>query len=88
MFIYNVKINGSKAFKYFFIGIVLLIIVIVGIVCFRVFEGASNSTNSSNYNNKSTCIPQDNISKLTPNNYTNVLKTVHENIDNYIRFKG
>ncbi len=39
MFIYNVKINGSKVFKYFFIGVVLLVIVIVGIVSFRVFQG-------------------------------------------------
>ena len=42
MFIYNVKINGSKLFKYFFTGVVLLIIVIIGIVSFRVFSGANN----------------------------------------------
>ena len=87
MFIYNIKINGSKAFKYFFIGIVLLIIIIVGIVCFKVFKGASHSTNSANSYNKSTCMPQDDVSKLTPSNYTNVLKTVHENIDNYVGLK-
>ncbi len=78
MFIYNIKINGSKTFKNFFIGIVILVIIIVGIVSFRVFQGASNSSSTSS------CLPQNKITKLTTANYTNILKTVHENIDNYV----
>lgn len=78
MFIYNVKINGSKTFKYFFIGIVLLVIIIVGIVSFRIFHGASNSTEASG------CLPPNKVSKLSVSNYTNVLKAVHENIDDYV----
>ena len=78
MFIYNIKINGSKTFKYFCIGVVLLVIIIVGIVCFRVFYGASNSSENSS------CLPQNKVSKLTASNYTNVLKAVHENIDDYV----
>lgn len=81
MFVYNVKINGSKVFKYFFIGVVLLVIVIVGIVSFRVFQGANNSSGNS------PCLPQNKVSKLSAANYTNVLKTVHENIDNYVGVK-
>lgn len=78
MFIYNIKINGSKTFKYFFIGVVILVVIIVGIVSFKVFAGASN------YSKSLACLPQNNVSKLTTANYTNVLKTVHENIDDYI----
>lgn len=78
MFIYNVKINGSKTFKTFFIGIVILVIIIVGIVSFKVFQGASNSPTSSS------CLPQNKVTKLTARNYTNVLKTVHDNIDSYV----
>lgn len=78
MFVYNVKINGSKTFKYFFVGIVLLVIIIVGIVSFKVFHGASNATENSS------CLPQNKVTKLTTSNYTNVLKTVHENIDSYV----
>lgn len=78
MFIYNFKINGSKTFKYFFIGIVLLVIIIVGIVSFKVFQGASNSVEISG------CLPKNKVSKLSASNYTNILKTVHENIDNYV----
>ncbi len=78
MFIYNVKINGSKIFKYFFVAIVILVIIIVGIVTFKVFHGANNSVE------KSSCTPQSQISKLTTKNYTSVLKAVHENIDDYV----
>lgn len=78
MFIYNVKINGSKVFKYFFIAIILFVIVVGGIVTFKVFKGASNSPK------KSSCLPQNQISKISSQNYTNVLKTVHENIDSYV----
>lgn len=81
MFIYNVKINGSKIFKYFFIGIVLLVIIIIGVVSFRVFQGANNSSENSS------CLPQNRVSKLSAANYTNVLKTVHENIDDYVGVK-
>lgn len=78
MFIYNVKINGSKTFRYFFIGIVLLVIIIVGFVSFKIFHGASNSFE------KSSCLPHKKIAKLSTTNYTNVLKTVHDNMDDYV----
>ena len=78
MFVYNLKINGSKVFKTFFIIVILLIICIMGIVLFRIFNGA---------NKASTCMPNSDISEISAKNYTNVLKTVHENIDNYIGMK-
>ena len=81
MFIYNVKVNGSKIFKYFFISVVLLIVAIVGIVSFKVFYGASKSSEDLS------CLPQNKISKLSATNYTNVLKAVHDNIDNYVGVK-
>ena len=81
MFIYNIKINGSKTFRYFFIGIVLLVVIIVGIVSFKIFHGAANNSETSS------CIPQNNISKITASNYTNILKSVHDNIDDYVGVK-
>lgn len=78
MFIYNVKINGSKTFKYFFITVTLVIIIIVGIVSFKVFNGANNAPKNSS------CLPQNKVTKLTTANYTTVLKTVHDNIDSYV----
>ena len=78
MFIYNFKINGSKVFKNFFIGIVIFVIGIVGIVSFKVFHGANNSPTLSS------CLPQNKVAQLTNINYTTILKTVHENIDAYV----
>ena len=78
MFIFNFKVNGSKIFKYFFTGIVLLIIGILIFVSIKLFLGAKNEKNISS------CVPQNSVSKISSKNYTNVLKAVHENIDNYV----
>lgn len=78
MFVFNVKVNGSKIFKYFFIGVILIFIVILSVVMYRVFNGANNSTKTES------CIPKNKISQISPKNYTNILKTVHENIDTYV----
>ena len=78
MFVYNVKINGSKVFKIFFAVVIILIICILGVVLFRIFSGA---------NKASSCMPQNDVSEFSAKNYTNVLKTVHENIDNYVGMK-
>lgn len=81
MFIYNFKVNGSKLFKYIFTGIVLLIIMILIFVSIKLFMGAKSNKNVSS------CIPQNGISEISTKNYTNVLKTVHENIDTYVGVK-
>ncbi len=80
MFIYNVKINGSKTFKAFFTGMTLFLIVIMFVVVFKIFTGANNS-------NDNTCMPKNKVATLTSTNYTNVLKAVHENIDDYVGVK-
>ena len=77
MFVYNVKINGSKTFKFIFALMIIFLICILGVVIFKVFNGAMNSENTSS------CIPQNRVNKITANNYSNVLKAVHENIDDY-----
>ena len=78
MFIYNFKVNGSKIFKYFFTFIVILIVFIMIFVTFKVFNGASTAKEISS------CIPQKDAFKIATKNYTNVLKSVHDNIDTYV----
>ena len=78
MFIYNFKVNGNKIFKLFFVLIVLIIISILIFVTFKLFYGANNEKNSSG------CTPQNKVNIISSKNYTNILKSVHENIDNYI----
>ena len=78
MFIYNLKINGNKLFKLFFSFMLICLIILVVVVIFNIFSGAIKNNNNSAYLSKSdTCV-------ISPNNYTNVLKAVHENIDNYV----
>ena len=77
MFIFNVKVNGSKIFKYFFVCVIIFLIVILSVVVFKIFKGAERSGNSES------CVSKG-IIKISPQNYTNVLKEVHENIDKYV----
>lgn len=81
MFVYNVKVNGSKLFKGFFILMLAIIIFIVGIVIFKILNGAKNSSISES------CMPKNKICTISSNNYTNVLKAVHDDIDNYVGMK-
>ena len=81
MFVYNVKINGSKVFKIFLACVIVVILCILAIICFRIFTGANQASKNS------TCMPPSGVSKISAKNYTNILKTVHENIDDYERQK-
>ena len=76
MFIFNVKVNGNKIFKIFFTIVTILLIFILVFVTYKIFSGASSSTSS--------CIPNKDIYEISTKNYTNVLKTVHDNIDTYV----
>lgn len=78
MFVFNLKVNGKKLFKTFITISILILILIVLIVIFRIFTGAKNSSKTN------TCLPKNNINTITTYNYTNVLKAVHENIDDYV----
>ena len=76
MFIYNLKVNGSKLFIAIFAIMIILLILVVGMVVFKIFNGAASSDVTSS------CMPQGNINKIEAKNYTNILKAVHDNIDN------
>lgn len=84
MFILNFKVNGSKVFKIFFTCVTLLIIFILAFVTFKVFDGSKKSY--------SACTPPNGVFNISSNNYTNVLKAVHDDIDTYtgkkINFTG
>ena len=81
MFVFNVKINGKKLFKTFLICSMILLLIIVCIVIFRIFNGSKSSSNNS------TCLPQNKVNTISTGNYTNVLKAVHDNIDDYVGVK-
>ena len=74
MFIYNIKLNGTKIFKFFFSILFILAFILL---CFSLHRVFYNSKNNVELN-----LPR--ISTINSQNYTNVLKEVHDNLDNYL----
>lgn len=81
MFVYNIKVNGTKLFKTIFLIMLIVLLCISGMVIFKIFSGAFNSETNSQ------CISQSKFNKITSSNYTNILKAVHDDIDNYVGTK-
>ena len=81
MFIYNVNLSKTKLFKIILIIVIVLLIIFFGISAYRILNPIFSA---------STAHP--NVATITPQNYTNILKAVHEDIDTYvgqsIKFSG
>ena len=74
MFVCNIKLNGTKMFKIVF---VIIFIIAFILLCFSLYKIIDNSKNSK----YELDLPETSI--ITPQNYTNILKEVHDNLDNY-----
>lgn len=74
MLICNFKLNYKFIFKIVFIVIFIVVMVITGLSIYKVF----------NYNNSDNCINTPEILSISNNNYTNILKAVHDDLDNYV----
>lgn len=77
MFIYNLKINSSKFFKVIFVLVCVSIVILFCTAVYRVMFESIESTKIENEVNTS-------VNNIKSSNYTSVLKTVHENIDQYV----
>lgn len=77
MFVYNFKLNSEKIVKIIFVIAVIIVIAICGIAIFKLV----NETKKVNINDE---ITQIGPYKLTAENYTNILKAVHDNMDQYL----
>lgn len=85
MFLYNLKLNGNRLVKFFFIVMLLIILVIFSVGIFNIFFKNENR-NSSEIKLTDT-INTNKVFEITPENYTNILQTVTEDIDSYIGCK-
>ena len=74
MFIYNLKLSKTNIFKIIFIIVVIILLLFFCISGYKIFVASTSVNNNENLN----------IANITPNNYTNILKAVHDNIDTYI----
>ena len=70
-----INIRLGKLFRYFFIVVVILMAIIFLISIYKVFAKTCNTSNSYS---------SEDIIDITSNNYTNVLKSVHDNLDSYV----
>ena len=75
MFIYNLKINGKLITK--------IIFVIIGLIVSMYFLISAWNIYTSSFKVRDE-INKENVINITSENYTNVLKTVHDNLDDYI----
>lgn len=73
MFVYNVKISSGKFFKFIIAIMILIALVITGISVYKTFGNRNTSNSSAN-----------DVYEIDAKNYTNVLKAVHDNLNNYI----
>lgn len=77
MFICNVKVNKNSLFK---ISIGVCSIICISLMAVAVYKIYNVSQNS----NQDQCLPKNGVAVISDNNYTNVLKMVHEDLDTYV----
>ena len=77
MFICNLKINGNKFLKYLVLTIIIFVILLFLFICFKIF-------NESRLEKDNCTIPNSSVTDITCENYTNILKAVHDNLDSYV----
>ncbi len=75
MFIYNIKLNGKQLVKILFVIIAVIITIYFLISAYKIYNNSFKIKDGINENN---------VINLTTQNYTNVLKSVHEDIDSYV----
>ena len=81
MFVCNVSLNKSKVFKIF-------IYIVIGIIIVSAIFGIYSLVNKSNKNFVDDCeVKSADVTEIPAENYTNILKSCHENIDLYLNKK-
>ena len=75
MFIYNLRVNKNCFFKISIIVMIIIVLIILFVIIYNIFFIPSKFN---------ICTGNNNIIEITSNNYTNILKTVNENPDDYI----
>lgn len=79
MFIFNVKFSKTKIFKSILAIMAIICIALTGVGIFKMY-----TSNSDIETFGGDCLPKNEVAVLTDENYTNILKEVHENLDKYI----
>ncbi len=79
MFIYNLKVNRTGILKTI---IICFSIIVLGLIAIVILSLIKNANVEKNYIDDQ--IPSSEVATLTPENYTNILKAVHNDLNTYI----
>ena len=77
MFVYNFKVNTKNILKVFFIIAIIVSIIFFILSTYRIFTRSKEVKVQDDISNT-------HVANIQSENYTNVLKSVHDNLDNYI----
>ena len=80
MFIYNLKINGGISLKIIIVLLSLFMLIVFGISVYRIFFTSGKFEVNDRISAKE-------ITEIEDDNYTNILKAVHDDLDSYIGMK-
>ncbi len=72
MFVYNVKISSKRLFKMIIALMFIIVLIIIGLSIYKTFIKTSTISDDSD------------VYTIDSNNYTNILKAVHDDLDTYI----
>lgn len=78
MFVFNIKLNKNFLFKIFILFLILLALIILSFSIYKIFSSANSTVTVEDTINT----PE--IVSITSQNYTNVLKSVYDDLDTYI----
>lgn len=76
MFVYNLKINGIKAFRTIIIPIVIIALIILCVSLYNFYYKSKFILNDS--------LPSNSVATIEANEYISILKQVYDDIDTYI----
>ncbi len=82
MFVYNIKMSGNKLYKSIFAILIIISIILFILSIYHIFKNFSQKPNETCTVEDS--IKLDDISEISSENYTNTLKQIHDNLDEYI----
>ena len=83
MFICNFKVNKKIFSKILILFFIIVALILLAISTGKIFTDIKKSSNNEDTVVSDT-IPSPDVAKLTAENYTNILKAVHENMKDYL----
>ena len=83
MFICNFKVNKKKLVKFFILIASVIVLAMLAIIISKVFTDIQEIEENENLVISDT-IPSPDVAELTSENYTDILKEVHEDLETYI----